>query len=157
MAIRSRTSLVRWIVLAVLVVGCARFLASDPRAAGPNADRWETTIPRARVAVFNAAVDVLRDSGYVLAQENTGVSAISTADRRTRSNARPGLPLDSLGRSDYPVRLSLVLTPRGGDSTYLSITGQYRTGANAGRLVAATSSDWRLVRGIGEAILARVK
>ena len=144
---------------AALCVGCGVVSGvADSRAVGPRYDRWETVIARPRAAVFDAAVKVLTDSGYVLAQANSGVSAVSTADRKVSSGGRgaqqPGTPL----RSDYPIRLSLVLSEQGSDSTRLSIMGQYRPESSDQRgTVNARSDDWRVVRGIGEAILARLR
>ena len=138
----------------VLGAGCASFGASDPRVAGPRNDRWEVVIAQPRVAVFDVARQVLADSGYVLAQSNLDLGVISTADRRTST-------IDPLTRQpvtvpgEYPVLLSLAMTPLGRDSTRLSISGQYRPG-NEGT-VNARSSEWRLVQGIGEAILARLR
>ena len=142
-------------LVGMLSLGCGFFASgvADPRAVGSRHDRWESVIPRARSTVFDVAVRTLTDSGYVLAQTNSGVSAISTADRRVKQTPRlPGDP-ESLA-TDYRIRLSLVLTPIGADSTRLSITGQYRSN---NRSVDARSDDWYFVRGIGEAILERVR
>ncbi len=131
--------------------------AGDPHAVGPRYDRWEAVIAQPRSAVFDAALRVLTDSGYVLAQVNRDVAAISTADRRVsaaeRGAQQPGTSLDR----NYPVRLSVVMSPQGQDSTRLSISGQYRL-ENINELVTvnARSGEWRFVRGIGEAILAYV-
>ena len=141
-----------------MCAACATFAASDPRAVGPRYDRWEVVVAQPRWAVFNAARDVLADSGYVLAQANMEVGAISTADRKA-SPVAPGTRQAGTGTSsDYPVRLSLMMTPHGRDSTRLSITGQYRR-ANAGqsRAVDVRSDEWHLVRGIGEAILVKLR
>jgi hypothetical protein len=113
-------------------------------------------IARPRSAVFEAGLRVLTDSGYVLAQSSSDLGVISTADRRPRSAQGEAAGAATPSRSDYPVRLSLVMTPHGADSTRLSITGQYRPNAS-GRSgnVDARSEEWRFVRGIGEAILAQ--
>ena len=142
-------------VLGVLAAGCA--IASgvpDPRAVGPRYDRWETVVPHRRPIVFDAVVRTLTDSGYVLAQTNSGVSAISTADRKLPAAAHlPGDAGKPLADA-YPVRLSVVLTPHGSDSTRLAITGQYRLNNTP---VTARSSEWHFVRGIGEAILLQLR
>ena len=148
---------VRGVSIAVLAgvvsLGCAFARGvEDPRAAGSRHDRWETVIARPRPTVFDAAVSTLSDSGYILAQTNSGVSAISTADRRVRRPARLPGDQESLA-TDYRIRLSLVLEPVGPDSTRLSITGQYRSN---NKTVDARSEDWPFIRGIGEAILARL-
>lgn len=141
-----------------LCAACATFVASDPRAIGPRYDRWEVVVAQPRWAVFNAARDVLADSGYVLAQANMDVGAISTADRRASPVAPGTQQTGTEPGSVYPVRLSLMMTPQGRDSTRLSITGQYRR-ANTTRTgtVDVRSEEWRLVRGIGEAILSRLR
>ena len=145
----------RFAIVCVLCATCMRFGASDPRATGPGQDRWEVIVARPRWAVFDAARTVLADSGFVLAQENLEVGAISTADRKT-SPVAPGTHQPAAGPSSaYPVRLSLMMTPMGNDSTRLAITGQYRRG-NTGA-VNARSAEWRLVQGIGEAILLKVR
>ena len=128
----------------------------DPRAVGPRHDRWEVVIARPRFSVYQAALQVLADSGYVMAQENTDVAAISTADRKARPVTGAAAEPGTMPRSDYPVRLSLVLIPYGGDSTRLSITGQYRLENRRGT-VDARSAEWYFVSGIGEAILARLR
>ena len=144
--------------IGVLCLSCATSqMAGDPHAVGPRHDRWEAVIAQPRPAVFGVALRVLTDSGYVMAQENRDVAAISTADRRS-SSAQPGGQQQpgTMPGSDYPIRLSLVLTPLGPDSTRLTITGQYRL-ENIGATVNARSDEWRFVRGIGEAILAQLK
>ena len=147
-----RISLLAFVALAF--AGCA-FMSgvSDPRDTGSRNDRWEVVIAHPRASVYDVAVSTLTDSGYVLAQTNSGVSAISTADRRERRRVRlPGDP-ETVGIA-YPIRLSLVLEPVGADSTRLSITGQYRSNNTN---VTARSDDWHYVRGVGEAILARLR
>lgn len=127
---------------------------ADPNVAGSRDDRWEVVIARPRWVVFDAARRVLADSGYVLGQANIDVGAISTADRKAGPVA-PGTLQPASGPSrDYPVRLSLILTPIGADSTRLSITGQYRSGSTG--TVNVRSAEWHLVKGIGDAILLRL-
>ena len=145
----------RFAIVWALCAGCAMFGASDPRVAGSRDDRWEVVIAKPRWVVFDAARRVLADSGYVLGQANLDVGAMSTADRKATAVA-PGTLQPAAGPSrDYPVRLSLMMTPQGADSTRLSITGQYRRG-NSGT-VNVRSAEWPLVKGIGEAILLRLR
>ena len=146
------------VLIGAISFGCTTVQGSgDPHAVAPRYDRWEAVIAQPRSTVFDAALRVLTDSGYVMAQVNRDVAAISTADRRVTS-ATPGAqpPGTSLDRN-YPVRLSLVMSRQGQDSTRLSISGQYRL-ENVNELVTvnARSGEWRFVRGIGEAILAHV-
>jgi len=148
-------SAARFAFVLVLCAACAMFGASDPNAAGSRDDRWEVVIARPRWVVFDAARRVLADSGYVLGQANLDVGAMSTADRKAGPVA-PGTVQPATGPSrDYPVRLSLMMTPLGADSTRLSIAGQYRRGSTG--TVTARSADWPLVQGIGEAILLRLR
>ena len=152
-----RRGAVGLVIALALSLGCSRFFGSDPRAAGPNSSRWEATLARPRAAVFNVALQVLADSGYILAQSNPVVGAISTADRKVLTGARTTQSPEMGTPSDYPVRLSLVLTPQGADSTRLSISGEYRPGSGNSGAVTVSSSGWRFVSSIGEAILARVR
>jgi hypothetical protein len=148
------------ILIALACFGCAAVVSgvSDPRAAGPRNDRWEVVIRRPRSAVFDVALRVLADSGYVTAQTNLDVGVISTADRRASPAMSGAQQPGTMLSSDYPVRLTLVMTPFGIDSTRLSIAGQYRReNTKESGSVTARSDEWRYVRTIGEAILARLR
>ena len=151
-------SLARRAMVGALCTACAISGVPDPRAVGPRYDRWEVVVAHPRWVVFDVARRVLADSGYILAQANIDAGAISTADRKATSVEPGAQRAGTTVASDYPVRLSLMMAPQGRDSTRLSITGQYRSGnSSETRMVDARRGEWRLVRGIGEAILARLQ
>lgn len=129
---------------------------NDPHATGPHLDRWQATLPGAPAAVFDVAVRVPTDSSYRIADARKDAGLITTAVRKPSDVQRGGQQLRSMLTSDEPVTLHLVLPPAAGDSTRLTLSGDY-AGGPAGDItipISAYEGKWPLVRRIGEAIAA---
>jgi hypothetical protein len=138
-----------------LVVSCAGLLVTaclpatvveDPRAVAPDYDRWDARSAAAPRAVFAAALDVLADSGFTARHADPSVGIIGTNLRRM-----------SVAGDWGNYRLDFMVLPAG-DSARLVIRGEFChviDGAQQCYALRATNGDWRLVRSMGEAILAR--
>ena len=134
------------IVLALLA-GCYQFTVQDPRAVGPEYDRWETRLAAPSASVFRETLDVLADSGYTARSADDRHGLIATNMRRA----------DNGYGAKWDYRLDFMILPAG-DSTRVLIRGewcQYYDGSLQCHPRTAHHADWHIVRGIGEAIVAR--
>jgi hypothetical protein len=136
------------IVLALLT-GCYPIAAIDPRAVGPEYDRWETRLAAAPERVFRETLHVLADSGYTARSADDKHGLIATNLRRA----------DNGHGAKWDYRLDFMILPAG-DSTRMLIRGewcQYYDGSLQCHPRTAYHDDWRIVRGIGEVIMARLR
>ena len=134
------------IVLALLAA-CYQIAVRDPRAVGPEYDRWETRLHAPVANVFRETLDVLADSGYTARSADDKHGIIATNLRRA----------DNGHGAKWDYRLDLMILPAG-DSTRMLIRGewcQYYEGSLQCHPRTAYHDDWHIVRGIGEAVVAR--
>lgn len=138
-----------------LLAACVRPV-TDPHAAGANQNIWRATVARAPGAAFDAAMRVLTDSSYKIADARKDAGMIKTEYRKESEVQRGMRQARTMAvGSNYPVKLQLVVLPQGTDSSTITITGEYML-ENIGRTlqIGAREGEWRFIRGIGEAILA---
>jgi hypothetical protein len=133
---------------AIIAMACASVAVSDPHAIAPTYDRWEAHLPsRDPSPIFQAAIAVLVDSGYTIRNADRANGIIATNLRYIRDAEIAG---------DH--RLDLMVLALSPDSARIVVRGEFcHTYEGALRCYPkyAASRDWRIVRGIGESILAR--
>jgi hypothetical protein len=151
------------LVAVVTVSGCASMVpkVTDPRAVGPRNEEWAATIAAPKADVYATALRVLSDSAYGVAQTDMPSGVIITRPRKESEGQTGSAQARTmiLG-ADWPVTLRLLISPAG-DSTHISIKGDYShkdlSGKDAAQPIVAYQGEWKFVRGIGEALLARVQ
>lgn len=122
-------------------------VVSDPRAVGPEFDRWEVRLPNAPHVVFGAAMNVLADSGYTARHADATAGIIATNLRRV-----------SVSGSTNDYRLDIMILPAG-DSSRVVMKGEFChviDGAQQCYARRAWVDDWKVVQGIGEALVRKV-
>jgi hypothetical protein len=136
-------------------VACVRPV-TDPHASGPNVNQWRATIASQQASVFDAAMRVLSDSSYKIADARKDAGIIKTDYRKESDVLRGGAQLKSIfSGSNEPIRLQLLVLAQGRDSCTVTVTGEVLV-PNIDRTMAldARQKGWRFVQGVGEAILA---
>jgi hypothetical protein len=134
---------------------------TDPRAVGPRNDEWAATVATPRADVYSTALRVLSDSAYGIARTDALSGLIDTRPRKESEGQTGSAQARTmiLG-ADWPVTLHVLLSPAAGDSTRISIKGEYQSAASStsDRMIpiVAYQGEWKFVRGIGEALLARL-
>lgn len=116
----------------------------DPNAVAPEYDRWEARTPAAPSEVFARAMRVLADSGYLVRFADPSQGIIATNLRRTTING-----------STEDRRLDLMILPDSGESRVI-VRGEVCAIVDGGQrclTIDAWSGEWRLVQGIGRAIV----
>lgn len=128
----------------------------DPHVAGPNGQQWQATFGKPAGAAFDVAMSVLTDSVYRIADARKDAGIIKTEGRKPSEVQRGASQMRSMLLSDEPIRLNVVIMPRGTDSSRVTITGEYLTGA---LIIPINGGDrrWPFVAGIGVAIEAAAK
>lgn len=138
------------------LAACTPKPVTDPRAAGSRYERWEVTVAAKQADVYSAALRVLTDSAYGLARTDALSGIIETRPRK-ESDAKPaGGGAFSM---DLPITLRLLISPERGDSSRLSVAGDFAPAGNTSPdyQITARTGQWKFVQGIGDAILARVQ
>ena len=135
--------------VALLATAClAPSVVHDPRAVAPEYDRWEARALAEPRTVFSFALEVLADSGYTARHADPAVGIIATNLRSV-----------SVSGSTNDYRLDVMILPAG-DSTRLVMRGEtchVYNGAQQCYARRAWAEDWKVVQGIGEAILRRTQ
>jgi hypothetical protein len=146
-----------------LLSGCTSMVpkVTDPRAIGPRNDEWAATIAAPKADVYATVLRVLSDSAYGVAQTDMPSGVIVTRARKeSEGQSGSAQARTMILGADWPVTLRLLISPAG-DSTRVSIKGDYThpdlSGKDAAQPIVAYQSEWKFVRGIGEALLARVQ
>lgn len=84
------------LVAALLLVACVPAAQNDPHAVGPNRDQWRVVIPESPSAAFDAAMRVLSDSSYKIAEARKDAGMIKTDYRKESDVERGGAQLRSM-------------------------------------------------------------
>ena len=130
-----------------LLCGCLPpVVVEDPRAMGPERDRWEATIAATPASLFLTSMSVLADSGFSVRHADAAAGIIGTNLRRVSGRGADG---------DY--RLDLMLLPVA-DSTRIIVRGELCLPVD--RVVRCFPQTmhavgWSVIRSVGEAIIAR--
>lgn len=137
-----------------LLSACVPPPVVDPHAAGINQQQWVANVPGSVSTAFDVAMRVLTDSAYPIADARKDAGLIKTGLRKASDTQRGMAQVRSMMGGDYPVRLSLLLSPSGSDSTRLTITGDYvLENINKSAAITARDKTWTFVDGIGYAIM----
>ena len=148
----------RRLILFALVTAAACALpsaAKDPHLSGPAQRQWKASVVGSPAAVFDAAMRVLSDSFYKVTDARKDAGIIQTDWRKEADVQRGVQQLKTMLGHNATVRLQLLILPQGRDSSTVVLTGdESLRDIDRVQPVDAYSGAWRLLRGIGEAILA---
>ena len=148
----------RLVIACIAAAACVPPPSTDPHAVGVNQQQWVATVPGAPSAAFDVAMRVLTDSAYPIADARKDAGLIKTRGRKASHVQRGMAQLKSMMGSDYPITLSVLISPAGTDSSRIAITGEY-TLENISQSANITARDkqWPFVSGIGTAIVQTIR
>jgi hypothetical protein len=158
---RSLSTTVATVAAALVgLAACAPATAADPNAIAPRYDRWETVVAAPKATVYATALRVLTDSSYTTTTASAEGGVIQTAPRKASEVQRGGQQLKTMALGgDDPLKLNVVITPVGTDSSRLSVSGQYLM-ENIGQWMRVDARGetryWPNVSGMGMAIAGRL-
>lgn len=128
---------------------------NDPHAAGPSNRQWRANVAGSPTAVFDVVMRVLSDSSYKVTDARKDAGMINTDWRKEADVQRGTQQLKTMLGRNTTTRLQVLVLAHGADSSTVVLTGDERlVDIDMVKPIDTYSQAWRLLRGIGEAILA---
>ena len=146
--------------LHLVILGLLAFACELPaQTIGPKGDRYELRVAKTKPEVYAAALSVLTDSSFQAKEASLDGGLIRTDWRKPGDVAKKGLGGFLRAQLQDPMRLLLIIIPIGADSTRVTITGESNAEQidRTMRIDQRMKPEWRILRGVGDAILEALK
>lgn len=145
----------RWLTLLFLIAA----VPVSAQTVGPRGDRYELRVAKPKAEVYAAALGVLADSSFQINESSLDGGLIRTGWSKPGDTQTKGLGGALKSALREPVRIMLLIIPIAGDSTRVTITGDINMERIERTMKISTGDkgNWRILKGVGDAILEALK